>query len=615
MATYDERARLLKHKHSKFWDYNLVHTTEPNLQRSVFPYESVPRIDFDGHILPVQPAEDIFITDTTFRDGQQSRPPYSAKQILDLYKLLSRLSGPHGLIRQSEFFLYSDKDKKAVELCLEAGYKFPEVTGWIRAKEEDFALVKSFGLKETGILTSVSDYHIFLKLKKNRKKVFKEYISIVNLALEQGILPRCHFEDVTRADVFGFVVPFAQELMRLRESSGMDVKIRLCDTMGYGVTYPSAALPRAVDKLVRTMIDEAGVPGHLLEWHGHNDFHKVLINASTAWMYGCGAANGTLCGFGERTGNPPIEGLVMEYIGLRGTDSGVDTRVITEIARYFEDDMGIQIPKNYPFVGARFNTTAAGIHIDGIASSEEIYNVFNTDKILGRPMGIMITDKSGNAGIAQWINSYLRLPEGRRISKRNPGLAKISNWIKEQFDKGRVVGISDEEMEKLARKYVPNYFISELDRIKARAEHVATHLASGLIDHPTLKSMKNDKIEPVMVDFLNSNPMIRFGYVADLNGILITKPITQAEDQALYTHEHLDQLDFSDRFWFKEPLKQKTIVVSDPFTSWVTHRLTVSVSAPLLDKNGQICGVLGLDISFDDLVKIEEDDDDGLLDD
>ena len=171
----------------------------------------------------------------------------------------------------------------------ERGTGIPEITGWIRANQKDLKRVQEMGLKETGILTSVSDYHIFLKLNKRRKQVFEEYLDVVRAALEMKIIPRCHFEDVTRADIYGFCVPFAQALMRLREESGVDIKIRLCDTMGYGVTYPGAALPRAVDKLVRAMIDDAGVPGELLEWHGHNDFHKVLINAAyglALWLRG-----------------------------------------------------------------------------------------------------------------------------------------------------------------------------------------------------------------------------------------------------------------------------------------------------------------------------------------
>jgi hypothetical protein len=218
--------------------FPLLDSQEPNLYRQVFPYEEVCRVEFDNQFIFIDPPEEIFITDTTFRDGQQARPPYTVEQIVDLFDMLHKLGGPNGVIRQCEFFLYSEKDKEALTKCMERNYRYPEITGWIRATKEDFKLVKEMGLKETGILSSVSDYHIFLKLKKNRRVVLREYLSIVSAALDLGIVPRCHFEDVTRADIYGFCVPLAQDLMRLSEESGIPVKIRLCDTMGYGVTYP-----------------------------------------------------------------------------------------------------------------------------------------------------------------------------------------------------------------------------------------------------------------------------------------------------------------------------------------------------------------------------------------
>jgi isopropylmalate/homocitrate/citramalate synthase len=72
------------------------------------------------------------------------------------------------------------------------------------------------------------------------------------------------------------------------------------------------ALPRSVPKLVHGL-RKIGVASAQLEWHGHNDFHKVLVDASTAWLYGCGAANAAIFGCGERTGNPPLEALVIEH--------------------------------------------------------------------------------------------------------------------------------------------------------------------------------------------------------------------------------------------------------------------------------------------------------------
>lgn len=602
MAKWNRERRVLNHEHSKFWQYTLQDVSEPNLQREVFPYHDICRIDFDHRLLPISPAEEIFITDTTFRDGQQGRPPFSAKQIVDLYTLLHRLSGPKGVIRQTEFFLYSERDQEALTQCLAKGYAYPEITGWIRAHKKDLKRVKETGLKETGILTSVSDYHIFLKFNKKRKQVFHEYLEIVEAALEAGIVPRCHFEDVTRADIFGFCVPFAQALMRLREESGINVKIRLCDTMGYGITYPGAALPRAVDKLVRAMIDEAGVPGELLEWHGHNDFHKVLVNASTAWLYGCAAVNGAILGLGERTGNAPLEGLVIEYIGLRGDANGVDTTVITEIAEYAEREMGISIPIQYPLVGLDFNATGAGIHIDGMIKNEEIYNIFDTRKILNRPLSIIITDKSGLAGIAHWVNQRLALEGDKRVDKRHPGVSKIYKWVMDQYEGGRVTSISHGEMERQARRHLPEYFISDFDRIKAHTQRVAAQRIEEVLERPAMKSMDFRRIEPLLKKLVADHPFVQFAYVTDLEGRKITKNITQLVDKAQYEKVGLHE-DYSDRSWFIEPLKDGQVHVSELYTSKITSRLCLTVSGPVRDEQDQIIGVCGLDIKFEDLTK------------
>lgn len=438
--------------------FPLVDVSEPNLLRDQFPYSEPPRVLFDGVQVPLEPPAEIFITDTTFRDGQQARPPYTVEQIVTLYDLLHRLSGPNGVIRQSEFFLYTDKDKEAVSRCLERGYRYPEVTGWIRAVKKDFQLVKDMGLRETGILTSCSDYHIFLKLGWNRRQALDNYLDVVRAALEAGIRPRCHFEDLTRADFYGFAIPFAQELMKLQEQSGIPIRIRLCDTMGYGVPYQGSVLPRSVPRMVHAFIHDAGVPGEQLEWHGHNDFHKVLINASTAWLHGCASANGALFGIGERTGNPPLEGLVFEYACLMGTLNGMDTTVITELADYVRREMGIAIPDNYPFVGAQFNVTSAGIHADGVIKNEEIYNIFDTAKLLRRPLGVNITDKSGLAGVTFWVNQQLALRGLDPLDKRHPAVEEIHRWVMDQFRNGRTTALSTEEMTAAARRALPEYF-------------------------------------------------------------------------------------------------------------------------------------------------------------
>ncbi len=443
MIQFNEHSNLLE---DTIYHYELQDVKEPELYREMYDYQSIPKVAFNFRHVPMRMPSEIWMTDTTFRDGQQSTSPFKVKQIVDLYKLMSRLGGPKGLVRQSEFFVYSKKDKEALQACQDTGLKFPEITTWIRAHENDFKLVKELGIAETGILVSCSDYHIFKKMNMTRRQALDQYLGIVKSALSRGIRPRCHFEDITRADFYGFVVPFATELMKLSKESGIPIKVRMCDTMGFGVTYPGASMPRSVPGLVYGLHHYAGVPHELLEWHGHNDFYKVVTNASTAWLYGTSAINCSLLGIGERTGNCPLEAMAIEYASLRGTTDGMDLTAITEIADYFEREIGYNIPPRTPFVGRAFNSTRAGIHADGMLKDEEIYNIFDTTKILNRPARVSVNKTSGLAGIAFWLNDYYKLPDEHKVDKRDPLVAAMKEKIDAEYEEGRNSSFGDDEL-------------------------------------------------------------------------------------------------------------------------------------------------------------------------
>ena len=444
MLKLSKKSNLLEQKNYK---YSLQDVKNPNLYRDMYSYDQVPKVAFNHRRVPMNMPDDIWITDTSFRDGQQSMAPYTVKQTVDLYKLLNKLGGPFGLIRQSEFFIYTKKDREAVEKCMSLGLKFPEITTWIRANKEDFKLVKSMGIKETGILVSCSDYHIFKKMNMTRAQAIDYYIGTIRDAFDAGVVPRCHLEDITRADFYGFVVPFVNRLMELSEETGIPVKIRACDTMGYGVPYSGVALPRSVPGLIYGLQHYSNVPSDLLEWHGHNDFYKAVVNASCAWMYGASAVNCSLLGIGERTGNIPLEAMVFEYASLRGSLDGMDPHAITEIADYFKAEMKYDIPPMTPFVGENFNVTRAGIHADGLMKDEEIYNIFNTREILGREPGVTISKTSGLAGIAYWINQRYKLTGDDKVNKDHPLVIKLKDWVDEIYSDNRTISISTVELE------------------------------------------------------------------------------------------------------------------------------------------------------------------------
>ena len=434
------------------YSYQLQDVDSPELFHEMFPYSETPKIAFNYRHVPANMPDDIYITDTSFRDGQQSRAPYTTDQMVHIFKLLHKLGGDNGMIRQTEFFVYSKKDRLALEKCMELGYKFPEITTWIRANKKDFDMVKSIGVKETGILVSCSDYHIFHKMGLTRKQALDKYLGIVKECINAGLRPRCHFEDITRADFYGFVVPFASQLMQISQECHIPIKVRACDTLGLGVPYPGVALPRSVSGIIYGLQHYAGVPSDMIEWHGHNDFYKGVVNAATAWMYGASAVNCSLLGIGERTGNVPLDAMVFEYASLRGTMNGMHPEVITEIADYIKNETDYDLPPMTPFVGDNFNLTRAGIHADGMMKNPEIYNIFDTESILDRPPKVSVTNTSGVAGVAFWVNQYNKKLGLPAVSKNDPVVVKIYSWVCEQYDQGRITMISDEELEEQYKK-------------------------------------------------------------------------------------------------------------------------------------------------------------------
>jgi len=433
------------------------------------------------------------------------------------------------------------------------------------------------------------------------------YVGIVAECLAEGIVPRCHFEDITRADIEGFCLPLAERLLGMSRQAKIPVKVRLCDTMGYGVTYPGAALPRSVPRLVRAFRGELGYPAEWLEWHGHNDFHKVHVNAATAWLYGCAANNASLLGYGERTGNPPLEGAVIEYMSLTGDDS-VDASVITEIAEYFMREVGADIPANYPFVGAEFNTTRAGIHADGILKNPEIYNIFDTEAILKRPIRTMVTDKSGFAGIARWLNENVpSVREGRHeeVTKRHPGIKHIASWVEEEYAHGRTTAISADELMARARRFLPGLFESSFDRAREEAVRIARAIAEDVTAADELKDLDPAKMDAYLQEIVKREGSIQLLAITNTEGKRVSQIYAQHGEKALF--RNLLTKDFSEKEWFREVLRTGEPYFSHLFFSIYTERLILTAGMPIKAPNGTVRGVIDIDFRFDELVKLIND--------
>ena len=438
-------------------DYEIVDVKEPKLYKNIFPFNEAPKAVFDGVVVNTNIPDKLLISDTTFRDGQQSREPYSVEQIANLFKMLHDLGGNNGKVNYTEFFPYTKKDREAIEKCKYFGYEFPRITGWIRASKADLQHIKDLKLEETGILASVSDYHIFYKFEgKTRSQVIQNYLDVTEEALKSGITVRLHLEDITRADIFGTVVPFVKKAMKLAEKYDLPVKFRCPDTLGVGLPWPEAALPRGIPKLFWLLNKALGVPSEWLEFHGQNDFHLGVSNATSAWLYGASFNNCTLLGIGERAGNIPMEAMIFVHSMIKGSFDGMNTKVLRYVTEYYEKKLNYKLPYYYPIIGKNFNVTRAGIHADGLLKNLEMYLPFNTEELLDIPPKVMVSEHSGIAGIAFWVNSFFRLKDGEKITKDEPTLEFIQNEVIKQYQEGRVTTMLDEEVITLVKKYLPD---------------------------------------------------------------------------------------------------------------------------------------------------------------
>ena len=162
------------------------------------------------------------------------------------------------------------------------------------------------------------------------------------------------------------------------------------------------------------------------------------------------------------------------------------------------------------------------------------------------------------------------------------------------------------EMERKVRHYMPQLFVSEYDKLKNRVRETVTHILERIVEGPDIQSMDRELMERVMRQSAEEHPFIQFIYATDIEGKKITKNITQIEDKAKYAeYEVYDN--YADRSWFQEPLRTGKVSVSNIYTSKVTGRLTLTVSAPIFDQEDRMAGVLAIDIKFEELARLEDD--------
>lgn len=415
--------------------------TTPQYFPETFPTDSFPQYLWTERpdALPTQ----AWTTETTHRDGQQGGLPLTTEQGLHIYDLMCQFTGQSGAIRQAEFFVYREADLKMLQGALERHQSGApiEPTTWIRASKKDVGLIRALGIFETGMLASISDYHTFHKFTPaGREQASRSYLEAVEMVLDAGIRPRLHLEDATRADL-NFMLSFIEQVQKLADRYGIQPRFRVCDTMGLGLPLEMVAAPRSVPVIIKS-IRNLGIHAEQLEFHPHNDTHLAVANSLAAIQAGCAAINGTLLGKGERTGNAPLEGILVHLIGMGCFSQRPDFTALNRLVDLYET-LGQGVPAKYPLYGKDAHRTRAGIHADGLNKFWWMYAPFDVPKLLGRPLEVSITRESGLAGLIFVIKQHL----GMELSKTDPRLLALARWVEDEFTAGRQTAIEWEEIE------------------------------------------------------------------------------------------------------------------------------------------------------------------------
>jgi 2-isopropylmalate synthase len=222
----------------------------------------------------------------------------------------------------------------------------------------------------------------------------------IGFAVKEGLTVTYVTEDTTRAT--------PDSLRALFTAAIRAGAARLCiaDTVGYAT--PAGA--RALVHFTKSVLAELGVDVGL-DWHGHQDRGLAVATTLAALEAGATRLHGTALGIGERSGNTPIDQLLVNLVMMGYLD-----RDLTSLPAYcaaVSRACDVPIPVNCPVVGADAFRTASGIHAAAVVKAarrndrtlmDAVYAAVPAS-LVGRFQRIEIGPMSGRSNVVYWLES------------------------------------------------------------------------------------------------------------------------------------------------------------------------------------------------------------------
>ncbi len=325
------------------------------------------------------------ICDTTLRDGEQSAGIVFANlEKIRIAKLLDELG-----VQQIEVGIpaMGGDEKETIKKIAGLGLE-TSILGWNRAIVDDVSHSVDCDVDAVAVSMSSSDIHIEHKLRKSREWVLERLVESIEYAKDHGLYVSANAEDSSRTDK-EFLIKFAQTA----KLAGAD-RLRYCDTLGI-------LEPRRAYEVIKVITEYVNIP---VEMHTHNDFGMATANAIAGVRGGAKFVNTTVLGLGERTGNSPLEEVVMAAKHLLNINTGIKTERFREISEYVARASGREIPHWKPIVGSNCFAHEAGIHADGVMKFLGTYEPYSPEEV-GMKRKIIIGKHSGRSTIKQVLGN------------------------------------------------------------------------------------------------------------------------------------------------------------------------------------------------------------------
>lgn len=320
------------------------------------------------------PPLDIEICDVTLRDGEQMPGVvFRADEKLDIALRLDEIGIE---VIEAGFPVVSAAEKNAVkEVCdLELNAKISALS---RSVKGDVDAALDCGVDMISIFIAASELHLKHKLHMSCPEAIRCALDTVEYAKDHGLIVRFSAEDATRTDF-----DILKKLYKKAEEYHADY-ISMADTVGIMNPRTTYFMISEIKKVVKIPIC----------MHCHDDLGMALANTLAGAEAGAKQLHTTVNGIGERSGNTPLEELLMALRLHHGIDR-YDLSKLKDISKLVESYSGISVSKNKAVVGANAFAHESGIHVAAVLEEPRTYELYSPEMV-GAARHIIIGKHTG----------------------------------------------------------------------------------------------------------------------------------------------------------------------------------------------------------------------------